>query len=154
MVREGGDKTSRAGDEESEEGGEADPSLRLPSRVLLANQRRHSESFLSFSLALGASFLSLSESQNKTRSVSSPVDIMRIFPQESQLHTRGSLFSLFDLFFFVALSDVQTKVFLSATWTDAWQKRKYVSKKMQWTLIGAGDSFKNKIPGSSNIKAY
>lgn len=86
MVREGGDKTSRAGDEECEEGGEADPSLRLLSRVLLANQRQHSESFLSFSLALSASFLSLSESQNKTRSVSSPVDIMRIFPQESQLH--------------------------------------------------------------------
>lgn len=57
-----GDKTSKAGDEEGEEeedGGEADPSLRLPSLVLLANnQRQHSESFSVF-LSLRP-FLSLS----------------------------------------------------------------------------------------------
>lgn len=99
MVRGEGDKTSRAGDEEGEGDGEADPSLRLPSRVLLANQRQHSESFLS--LALGVSFLSLSESQNKTQSVFAPVDIMRIFPQESQLHK--ARFCLCLICFFVAL---------------------------------------------------
>lgn len=68
MVREGGDKTSRAGDEESEEEetGEADPSLRLPSRDLFANVMQHSGSFLSVSLDFGCVFLSLSESQKKT----------------------------------------------------------------------------------------
>lgn len=89
MVGEGGDKTSRAGGEED---GEADPSRRLPSRDPLANQRRHSESFLSV-------FLSLPESQNKTKSVFSPVDIMRIFPQESQLHKYGSPFVFLCLIF-------------------------------------------------------
>lgn len=41
-------------------------------------------------------FLSLAESPNETRSASSPVDIMRIFPQESQLH-KARLLSLFEL---------------------------------------------------------
>lgn len=45
------DEQSR-GMKKVEEDGEADPSLRLPSLVLLANQRQHSESFLSFSLSL------------------------------------------------------------------------------------------------------
>lgn len=52
-------QTSRAGDEEGgeEETGEADPSLRLPSRVLLTNVMQHSGSFLSVSrLILRASF--------------------------------------------------------------------------------------------------
>lgn len=126
MVRDVGGKTSRVGNEDSEEGGEADPSLRLPSRVLLVNQRQHSESVLSLTRGLAASFLSLSESQNETKSVSSPVDIMRIFPQESQLHK--ARFSLCLIFFFVALSNVRTKV-LNATWTDARQKRNFVCKK-------------------------
>lgn len=52
---------------------EADPSFRLMSRVPLANQRQHSER-----LSL---FLSISYNQKKTQFVSSPVDIMRIFPR-------------------------------------------------------------------------
>lgn len=51
-----GGKTSRIWNEEREEDGEADPSLRLPARVLHANQKQHSESALSCTLGLGASF--------------------------------------------------------------------------------------------------
>lgn len=62
MIREGGDGTSRTGDKDEggEVDGETDPSLRLPSRVLLANERQHTESFLYFSL--GCFFFSFSES--------------------------------------------------------------------------------------------
>lgn len=52
MVRDGeGEGARRAERGEEEEDGGADPSLRpLPSRVLLANQRQHSEGSLSLSL--------------------------------------------------------------------------------------------------------
>lgn len=80
--------------------GESVASARLPSRGLLANQRQHSESF---SLARSR----VSDSQNKTQSVSSPVDIMRIFPTGKVNYIRLSFFSLFDL--------SACKVFLNAT---------------------------------------
>ena len=99
MVRDGegeGARRAERGEEEEEDGG-ADPSLRqLPSRVLLANQRQHSEG----SLALSPVPPFLPEPHNKTTSVSSPVDIMRIFPPRKK-----NLFfslSLFDLLSFVA----------------------------------------------------
>lgn len=53
-------ETRRAEPVDDEEDGEADPSLRLASLVLLANQKQHSESFLSFSLCLSSSWCLLS----------------------------------------------------------------------------------------------
>ena len=70
MVREGeGARRAERGEEEEEEeeDGGADPSLRpLPSRVLLANQRQHSEG--SFSPA--ASFSLRASQQNPVRLLS------------------------------------------------------------------------------------
>lgn len=56
----------------------------------------------SFSLKLLVPPFFSSLSQNKTQPVFSPVDIITIFPQESQLHQACFFFSLLGLFFFVA----------------------------------------------------
>lgn len=81
MVRGEGDKASRAGDEEAEEEGEADPS-----RVLLANRRQHAE----LSLASGSWRLRESE-QNPVRLRSGRFH-ENILPGKSTTH--GSRLSL------------------------------------------------------------
>lgn len=83
--RRGETRRAEPGSEKGEKNSEADPSLPLQSLDLLANQRQHSERSLSlffFFLLVPPFFLSLSESQNKTQSVVSPVNIMRISPEE------------------------------------------------------------------------
>lgn len=151
--RRGETRRAEPGSEKGEKNSEADPSLPLQSLDLLANQRQHSE--LSLSLFFPSSwcplfFLSLSESQNKTQSVVSPVN--ENIPR-GNLTTQASRFPLCDLCLCCAFQRASKSFEMLHRRANATQKRKYVvSKKWHGRSFTQAVTFKKQTNNQTNKK--